>query len=256
VSSSTNIQNVNTSGQEPFTATSVSSRCTAPEADISSGSTTINGGTLQTDSGRDANEDGDFTDVGEHPPVNVTLPANPAPNTSYDGHIHVNGSIDNFRYVFNEQIRNPDGSITVNAAHQYLLGPTAVGDLIIGQSVCGVTPPPADTTAPTVNSVSPTGKKVSPRANVTATFSEAMDGASVEAPGTFTLKKGATTVPATVTYDPNTRKATLDPSRKLRSGATYVATGTPAAKDLAGNALDQDPNTTGEQSRSWRFRVR
>ncbi len=113
-----------------------------------------------------------------------------------------------------------------------------------------------DIVAPTVKSVSPTGKKVSPRANVTATFSEVMNEASVEALGTFTLKKGTTTIPATVTYDPSTRKATLDPSRKLRSGATYVATVTPAAKDSAGNALDQDPNTTGNQPRSWRFRVR
>ena len=44
---------------------------------------------------------------------------------------------DTFRYVFNEQIRNADGSITVNAAHQYVLGPTAVGELIIVQSRCG-----------------------------------------------------------------------------------------------------------------------
>ncbi len=33
----------------------------------------------------------------------------------------------------------PDGSITVNAAHQYLLDPLAVGELILGQSVSGVT---------------------------------------------------------------------------------------------------------------------
>ncbi len=113
-----------------------------------------------------------------------------------------------------------------------------------------------DIVAPTVKSVSPTGKRVSPRANVTATFSEAMDEASVEAPGAFTLKKGTTTVSATVTYDPNTRKATLNPARKLRSGDTYVATVTTAAKDTAGNALDQDPNTAGNQPKRWRFKVK
>lgn len=46
---------------------------------------------------------------------------------------------DSFRYVLDEQIVNPDGSLTVNAAHQYFLGPTAVGELIIGHSVCDVT---------------------------------------------------------------------------------------------------------------------
>ena len=140
VSSSTDIGNVNASGNEPFTAASLASSCTASETAVS-GSTTITGGTLQIDSG-----DSDPTNtIPNHAPVNVTLPANPAPNTSYDGHLHFGNTTDNFRYVFNEQIVNPDGSITVNAAHEYLGGPFATGDMIIGQSVCGVTtgaPPP------------------------------------------------------------------------------------------------------------------
>ncbi len=97
--------------------------------------TTITGGTLFTDNGNDINGDGDYTDPGEHASVNVTIPTNPTANLSFDGHIHVNGAVDNFRYVFNEQIANPDGSLTVNAAHEHLVGPTAVGDLIIGQAV-------------------------------------------------------------------------------------------------------------------------
>ena len=115
-----------------------------------------------------------------------------------------------------------------------------------------------DIVAPTVKSVSPTGKKVSPRANVTATFSELMNEASVEAPGTFTLKKKGTTttIPATVTYDPATKKATLDPTKRLRSGATYIAKVTTAAKDMAGNALDQNLNTAGNQPKIWRFKVK
>ena len=48
-----------------------------------------------------------------------------------------------------------------------------------------------DTIAPTVTNVAPAGKKVSRRAMVRVTFSEAMNEASVEAPGTFTLNKGA-----------------------------------------------------------------
>ncbi|HEX2193115.1 MAG TPA: hypothetical protein VHH09_07955, partial [Acidimicrobiales bacterium] len=126
VSSSTQILNINRDGSEVFTAVAATSTCTASETGVSA-STTITGGTLQTDSG----DDGLGT---AHDPVVVPVPTNPEPNTTYDGHIHVNGTTDSFRYVFNEQVLNPDGSITVYAAHQYLLGPTAVGDLYIGKA--------------------------------------------------------------------------------------------------------------------------
>jgi CSLREA domain-containing protein len=119
--------------------------------------------------------------------------------------------------------------------------------------------------APIVIEAKPIGKKVFPKANVTARFSEVMDEASVEAkdpvtlkPTTFTLKKkgSATSLSATVNYDPNTKTATLDPTNKLRRGATYLATVTTTAKDSTGTALDQDPNTTGDQPKTWTFRVR
>ncbi|MDQ6838199.1 MAG: hypothetical protein M3137_07700, partial [Actinomycetota bacterium] len=130
VTSSVSIATTNTSTQEGFTASNVASTCTA-SASTATGSTTITGGTLQVDSGDD-------TAGNVHAPVDVPLPPNPAPNTAYTGHIHVNGTQEEFRYVFNEQVVDPDGSITVNAAHEYLLGPTAIGELIIGQSRCGV----------------------------------------------------------------------------------------------------------------------
>ncbi len=134
VTSSSNIANVNASGQEIFTASNLASTCTASGTGVS-GSTTITGGTLQTDNG-----DSDPTNsIPDHLPVTVALPTSPAPNTTYDGHVHIGNTTDSFRYVFNEQIVNPDGSITVNAAHEYLLGPAATGNLIIGQVVCGVT---------------------------------------------------------------------------------------------------------------------
>lgn len=139
VTSSTDIQNVNASGQETFTATTLSSDCIASEAGAS-GSTTITGGTLQIDSG----DDDPTNIIPDHPPVDVALPVNPAPTTVYDGHIHIGQTTDSFRYVFNEQVVGPDGSITVNAGHQYLIGPIAVGDVILGQSVCGVTGTGAD----------------------------------------------------------------------------------------------------------------
>lgn len=42
-----------------------------------------------------------------------------------------------YTWIFNEQTANKDGSITVNAAHNELHGPTAIGDIYIGQSTCG-----------------------------------------------------------------------------------------------------------------------
>lgn len=138
VTSSADILNVNRSGQEVFTAARLTSACTATGAGASV-SATITNGTLQTDSGDADPANG----IPDHAPVNVPLPANPAPNTPpVDGHIHINNTTDNFRYAFNEQFVNPNGSITVNAAHQYFLGPTAVGDLFIGQSACGATGTP------------------------------------------------------------------------------------------------------------------
>lgn len=129
VTSSTSVQNVNKSGQEVFTASAVASSCTASQGGVS-GSTTITNGTLQISEG-DPNVEGDETIV--------PIPTNPAPNTSFNGVIE--GVGDSFRYVFNEHVRNLDGSITVYAAHLYLLGPTAVGDLFIGKAECGVVPP-------------------------------------------------------------------------------------------------------------------
>jgi hypothetical protein len=115
-----------------------------------------------------------------------------------------------------------------------------------------------DSAAPRVTRATPTGGEVLPRVNVAAAFSEAMDEASVWAPGAFTLKKkgAAKAVSATVSYDPDTRKATLDPARKLRSGATYVARVSTGATDQAGNALDQGKSTAGNQPKTWRFTVR
>ena len=111
-----------------------------------------------------------------------------------------------------------------------------------------------DTSNPTVETWKPTGKKVSPTAKPSVTFSEAMNGASVEAgangkPTGFILKKGRTMVPASVAYTEGatTFNAVLSPTRKLQRGTTYTASVTTAAKDEAGNAL---------VAKSWKFRVR
>jgi glucose/arabinose dehydrogenase len=116
---------------DPFTAPSpdgqVKSTCTADETGVS-GSTTITGGRLAL---QDPNPDVS----GEPGEVVVTPPVDPAPGTEYAGVVaNVN---DYFTVVFNEQIRTAD-AITVNAVHMFLEGPTAVGEMIIAQSRCGV----------------------------------------------------------------------------------------------------------------------
>ena len=124
VTSSAKITNVNTSKQEVLTAAGLSSTCTASPAAGAAGSTTIAGGRLMTSEGN--------PDV-EGDEIYVDVPANPEPNKTYEGKLESVG--DTFRYVFNEQVVK-DGSITVIAAHQYLGGPLAVGEQILGHVRC------------------------------------------------------------------------------------------------------------------------
>ena len=103
-----------------------------------------------------------------------------------------------------------------------------------------------DTTAPTVTGTSPaagaTGVAVT--ANVTGSFSEALDTSTVTS-DTFTLTAGTTPVPSGVTY--NSTVATLHPASDLAAGTTYTATirgGSTGVKDVAGNALATDKTWT------------
>ena len=105
-----------------------------------------------------------------------------------------------------------------------------------------------DSVRPTVKKVSPTGRRVSPKVNATATFSEAMDPATLDGTTFRLVKKGSTkALAATVTYSAATAKATLNPARNLKSGATYKATVAAGAEDAAGNAL---------VAKTWGFKVR
>jgi chitodextrinase len=104
-----------------------------------------------------------------------------------------------------------------------------------------------DTIAPTVSNTVPADRSnnISPATTVVATFSEAMNPATLTT-ATFTLKiKQGNNPPvaATVTYDPSTLKATLQPSAALASQTTYIATisgGTNGVKDLAGNPANSN----------------
>ena len=118
---------------------------------------------------------------------------------------------------------------------------------------------PNDTTAPKVTSTVPSANAtgVAPTVNVKATFSEDMMASTINKT-TFTLRKQNATefVAATVTYDPSTDTATLDPTNPLRRGATYEASVNLGAQDQAGNPLDQNDSLSGSQRKDWTFKVR
>jgi hypothetical protein len=80
------------------------------------------------------------TDAGGAPLKEATekVPEKPPVNYTKSGVITNVGDV--FTVVYNEQIPHPDGSLTVNALHMYLFGPTAVGEMVRGQAVCGTTP--------------------------------------------------------------------------------------------------------------------
>ena len=172
VTSSTDIQTVNTSQNEVFTAARLQSTCTATETGVTGSTTVTNGRIILQDPNPDTS--------GEQGEQIVNIPTNPAPNTTYNGVVaNVN---DNFQAIFNEQIINPDGSITVYAYHLRLLGPTAVGDLYVGKSECGVTGtgivttttrptttlPPTTTTTSTTTTLPPTTTTTRPATTTTS----------------------------------------------------------------------------------------
>lgn len=105
-----------------------------------------------------------------------------------------------------------------------------------------------DRTKPSVTAFSPTGKKVSPKANVAASFSEAMNQGTLNSSNVKLVKKGTSrAVGATLSF-PAPNKVVLNPTRNLKSEVTYTATITTGAQDLAGNGL--------AAQKSWSFKTK
>jgi len=101
---------------------------------------------------------------------------------------------------------------------------------------------PPDTTPPTVLSVTPaagaTGVSVS--ATATATFSEAMNAATITTSTVVLRNPSNGIVSSTVAYNAATHVVTLTPSAALAVSTTYTATitgGSGGVKDISGNAL-------------------
>lgn len=110
-----------------------------------------------------------------------------------------------------------------------------------------VTPP--DLTPPTIDgrAPSPGATNVGLGTNVTATFSEPVSGVSG---ATFRLAPtaGGADIVASVTYDPATRTATLDPTATLAADTQYTATLTAGITDQA-----LVPNALAGAPVSWTF---
>ncbi|MDQ3570709.1 MAG: hypothetical protein M3396_08865, partial [Actinomycetota bacterium] len=150
VTSTATATDVGTDPNEALQATSITSTCSASEAGVT-GSTTVIGGTVVTD---------------QNAGTTAVVPENPTPNYAIEG---INGAGDRYRYVFNEQVVNPDGSITVRAVHLYLLGPNATGDVILGEVTCGVTTTTAPTTTSTTTAPTTTSTTTAPTTTSTTT---------------------------------------------------------------------------------------
>jgi hypothetical protein len=127
------------------------------------------------------------------------------------------------------------------------------------------TGPPPDTTAPKVSTATPTGTGVARGTNATATFSETMDPTTITT-STFKLYKCSSTTSTncatqitnvTITQSTDRLKATLNPfgtSSTLLAGRTkFKVVVTTGAKDEAGNNLDQEATTSGNQNKVWYF---
>lgn len=103
--------------------------------------------------------------------------------------------------------------------------------------------PSVDNTPPMVTGVSPANGAICYNASeVSASFSEPMDSASVTNYGGLVLNRHDTgaAVSATVTYDGAARKAVVHPAAALEYATAYDAVVTTAVKDAAGNPLAQN----------------
>ena len=128
---------------------------------------------------------------------------------------------------------------------------TAVTDLAGNALASGPVPNPwtfttglaPDTTAPRVNSTNPVdlAAAVVVTQAITATFSEAMDPATIGGTSFTLTGPGATAVAGTVTYAAAGTTATFTPTSNLAAATIYTATIVTAATDLAGNALVSGP---------------
>ncbi len=123
------------------------------------------------------------TTAGGEPLDEERIPDNPPVNFTREGELTNVG--DRYRIVYNEQFVDPDGgSITVNAVHLYLLGPTAVGESIIGQVRCSTKGSPFPNTPASLAQPAQTAPRSTTESTVPTTMAPPFTGSAAPAPDT------------------------------------------------------------------------
>ena len=119
--------------------------------------------------------------------------------------------------------------------------------------------PVPDTTGPRVRRTvpHPDATRVQRLADIVAVVDESLRRSTVTGANAYLVRKGSTRhLPATVTWEADTRRIVIDPNRPLRAGSTYRVVVTTKVSDLSGNGLDQDRGRAGLQRHVWRFTTR
>ncbi len=153
------------------------------------------------------------------------------------GAVHITGVVS---YAGNTLTFNPSADLAGGATFTATIFTTAE-DLASNNLAADfvwsfITEVPPDATPPTVTSTVPTNGAlgIAIGANLTATFSEAMDVSTITT-ATFTVTGGTSAVTGVVTYAGTT--ATFNPDVDLDSSTVYTATITTGVEDEAGNHL-------------------
>ena len=145
-----------------------------------------------------------------------------------------------------------DTGLSPQTTYVYSVAANCVGGVVSERSVEteASTVTTVDITPPTVVQTTPPpgSTQVSPAADINVVFSEPMDPATINGT-TLTLRiTDGAAIAGAVTYNAETRRATLTPTNALPNFASLTATISTGAKDLAGNAL--------AQAVSWTFTTR
>lgn len=171
-----------------------------------------------------------------------TLTGAPPPTLQWQRLAAGGGTFDDLPGATTETYTTPELTAADDGAQFRCVATNPFGVVLSGAATLTVTNP----TVPFVVSFFPTNtaRHIPVTTVVTVTFSEPMDPATINT-STFTLrrKNQATNLAATVTYDPETRTATLRPVVNLKTDWTYYVAalggGETGMKSLAGVPLVQ-----------------
>ncbi|HEX2048616.1 MAG TPA: hypothetical protein VHF27_12690 [Acidimicrobiales bacterium] len=207
-------------GPGPFVADEVRSTCTARETDAGTGAKSLTGSATIRNGVLELRYDPNT----QLPVVTEPIPENVPVNHTREGTIDHVG--DRFRIVLNEHVTNPDGSLTVNAAHMFLLGPTAVGELVVGSVTCGVT-----TTAGGGTTTTQAGGTTTTQAGGTTT-TQAGGTTTTQAQGTTTTQAGG----ATTTQAQGTTTTQAPATTTTAASGTTTTTAAGGGGSVSGSA--------------------